>query len=369
MNVTEFPFILKQKVSVSQFVQSWIEELSDDLTLTQESGNSNQVTRNANELNIPTQMVKSLESDLNPIAFCELVNDNKIFVSKSNLNISGFESETLKEVNIHNERFVSESKYRMSYKAKYRHDIVDQPINIGKVDTTQSPQAILTIQIYRPAIKQAQQRHKLQLDREIQVLSSQFLTTLRDSFVCISDVLSDHDYSDTPLNLLPSFTKHQRPGFFFIDGIIYDDTRCESMLAPKRIIQWAKEKEIGNFEEKSMVETRFESLSFHLGFPYLYMHGNNCEHLLVFTDLQMYIPNLNDPVSKYPKCTTMANIVKVKCQMCSMYFSKWFVFDNKRLPSSPFYFCYNCFLSFNYDEQNQKIGSFKAYPIVFNLNP
>lgn len=45
-------------------------------------------------------------------------------------------------------------------------------------------------------------------------------------------------------------------------------------------------KNLANFSQKSMAETRFIDLSIHIGKPYLYCHQGDCEHIMVFTDVR-----------------------------------------------------------------------------------
>ena len=58
------------------------------------------------------------------------------------------------------------------------------------------------------------------------------------------------------------------------------------------IIDWAKDPQrkkcpgLGLFTSKRMEDVVFEDLKVKLGYPYLYCHQGNCEHLLIFTDLR-----------------------------------------------------------------------------------
>ena len=50
--------------------------------------------------------------------------------------------------------------------------------------------------------------------------------------------------------------------------------------------RWAKEKHIATFKSERMETTKFIDLTIKLGFPYLYTHLGECEHLLLFTSLK-----------------------------------------------------------------------------------
>ena len=58
------------------------------------------------------------------------------------------------------------------------------------------------------------------------------------------------------------------------------------------VMDWANKKHEGRLPRfgvctsKKMEETKFEDLTIKLGYPYVYTHQGNCEHLLIFRDLR-----------------------------------------------------------------------------------
>ena len=52
------------------------------------------------------------------------------------------------------------------------------------------------------------------------------------------------------------------------------------------VLKWAQEKSIGHFTTQLMQNTEFMDLKIRLGFPYLYKHVGNCEHLVIFTSVR-----------------------------------------------------------------------------------
>ena len=64
------------------------------------------------------------------------------------------------------------------------------------------------------------------------------------------------------------------------------------VLLNRVIIDWAKDPQrrkcpgLGLFTSKRMEDVVFEDLRVKLGYPYLYCHQGNCEHLLIFTDMR-----------------------------------------------------------------------------------
>jgi len=114
-----------------------------------------------------------------------------------------------------------------------------------------------------------------------------------------------------------------------------------------------------------MQDTRFEDLEIQLGYPYLYMHQGDCEHVCVFSDIRIRLPHHDSMVSEdYPKIVSTNRRMQVRCGICNLNTSKWVTFGNKKLPEDPFFFCDACFHMFNYDEEGRKKSSFKAYPYL-----
>ena len=50
------------------------------------------------------------------------------------------------------------------------------------------------------------------------------------------------------------------------------------------IRKWAEEHELGPFSTALMEDTAFLDLVLRFGYPYVYQHQGNCEHLVVFSD-------------------------------------------------------------------------------------
>lgn len=116
-----------------------------------------------------------------------------------------------------------------------------------------------------------------------------------------------------------------------------------------------------------MENVKFEDLDIQLGYPYLYLHQGDCEHLVVFSDLRMHNRNQDFKFySSFPCRVGTVNRHKSKCNLCELNASKWIVYDNQHLPYSPFFFCENCFRSFNYNENGEALGIFKAYPYIYS---
>ncbi|KAG8178430.1 hypothetical protein JTE90_019139 [Oedothorax gibbosus] len=236
------------------------------------------------------------------------------------------------------------------------------------------PEVVLSIQIFRPEKKVAvfqrsttQRNPGFNIDQEFMVLGSQFLTELRDKIICISDEAIPGDYSEHPNMSVEVRCKDlYKSGFFYIDGVFYNDLRHKDCrdYSSKTIIKWAASREdrgIGPFQKATMERTQFIDLNIQLGYPYVYVHQGNCEHLIVFSDLLMHSSHHSNNRNEYPRHAVLKQKKRTLCMVCQKHAVEWIVHDNKLLPQNPFFFCKQCFFSFNYDENNKKIGDFRAY--------
>ena len=84
------------------------------------------------------------------------------------------------------------------------------------------------------------------------------------------------------------------------------------------IRKWAEDpkREVGPFEVGSMEETRLDSLKLRLGYPYLYIHQGDHEHLLSFTDVRLLSPTDPQRVTDYPLIRSLGNQAAKYCMIC-----------------------------------------------------
>ncbi|KFM57613.1 snRNA-activating protein complex subunit 3, partial [Stegodyphus mimosarum] len=260
-----------------------------------------------------------------------------------------------------NSKYVNYPTPKISTYKKAKSELPFEPVS--------EPEIILSVQVFRPEkqsnsyIKSALPRFPVfQVDQEFLVLGSQYLTELRDKIDCISDRVIPGDFSEHP-DLEPDVTCKDlyKSGFFYIDGVFYNDMRdSDCRDYSETIIKWSQDKRrgIGPFQKALMEHCQFIDLNIQLGYPYVYIHQGNCEHITVFNDVQMfshhYCQNRND----YPLIDLKPK-KRVLCMACHIYTAGWVVYENKRLPENPFFFCKQCFRNFNYDENNRKIGNFR----------
>ncbi|KPM07598.1 snRNA-activating complex subunit-like protein [Sarcoptes scabiei] len=348
-------FISKEKFSIKDFIAEWNNELSEEISWAENKEFDAQVY--ADSLNVTKEFIKSIQRNLNIEKFVDKIEINDLAMDKSQSDENQIDP-------------ISSSSSSSSASKKNNHESLNRSASrvFGARHSREcdkhdhdKPLALLTVQIFKPDVR-IKNRNKLNLDREFQLLSCQSLSILRDSYYCLMDLIHRSDYSQNPFYPTPKQDHHEKIGFFLIDQTFYYDDRNE-LESFDLICDWAT-KNMPNCSKRSMTETKFEDLVIQLGYPYLYMHRGNCEHLIVFTDCRLFIPKIEDNIFDYPKLTKTEKVSSIRCQMCRIYFAKWLCLNNKRLPMSPFYFCHNCFITFNYDRDRNKIGAFRAFPIL-----
>lgn len=195
-----------------------------------------------------------------------------------------------------------------------------------------------------------------------------------------------------------------KSGFFYIEDTFYNDTSNPNNVDYSSvIIEWSKHKNrnIGPFKVATM-DTRINTLVARFGFPWVYQHQGNCEHVIVLSDarykyIYMYIYifiyvrvyrlkkacffiscNIfltrllteNDELSysAYPRVERIKPFIGKNCIMCGILNVHWIITEHDRIPHDLSYWCDKCFISYNYIN-GKKIGNFKAYkyPRIPNL--
>ncbi|CAB3245019.1 unnamed protein product [Arctia plantaginis] len=154
-------------------------------------------------------------------------------------------------------------------------------------------------------------------------------------------------YPESPVTLLPS------------PRATWATCACTSSCS-----SWATLRSVsGNltaFPARDMGHVRLHQLVLKLGYPEVYVHQGNCEHVFVFSEVRLL--NANDPLrfSSYPFSTAIGQNQTVYCTTCAEFSAKWIVVGSDRVPFDPGFFCDTCFKQYMYKD-GQKIGQFKAY--------
>lgn len=148
---------------------------------------------------------------------------------------------------------------------------------------------------------------------------------------------------------------------------VRDFIDINTLFFSRTIKDWSQEKGrgIGSLNISDM-STTFGNLKIQFGYPYLYLHQGDCEHIMVFTGIQLlHSLDFSPYASKiYPRTISSTKRFRVRCGLCRWNIAKWVVYDNLRLPKNPFYFCDVCFKTFNFTSNKEKVSSFRAYPFL-----
>lgn len=255
----------------------------------------------------------------------------------------------------HRNRFMIYNKYK-HIKRDHTADEEDQ------INLTVNAETILAIRFcepftYRP---NANCDMKPKLSQGFFVLGSQFLSELRDKLHCECKFGPLYDVSDNPDEPEPS-KKPFDHGFFFIGDTFYNDTRQPTIDYSEFIRNWAeKHDNIAELKTDSMEDVKFQDLTVRLGYPYLYQHYGNCEHLFTISDIRLISATDLLIREHYPLLKIVSSVKSVFCMICGVNEANTVVKDSPAHINDPSYLCKNCFKSYHYID-GKKVGSFKAY--------
>ncbi|XP_029950230.1 snRNA-activating protein complex subunit 3 [Salarias fasciatus] len=272
---------------------------------------------------------------------------------------------------------LQQRKEKQDYKAtlkvtKNRHDLYADELERSTVsrnpeavtDFIPEGEVILTLNVYYPAT--FEKFLYVRPHMTLLVTGSHRLTDLRDAICCVSDLQACGELSNNP-DVAPDFISkdHFKSAFFFFEGVFYNDMRfpeCQDISLT--IIEWAKARNFPDYRQAKMEDTRFVDLTVKVGFPYLYCHQGDCEHLVIITDVRL--AHKDDCLDKelYPLLIHKHRILTQKCAVCHIFIGRWFTTNDHFAPSDPCVFCDKCFRMLHYDAAGNKLGDFQAYPYV-----
>ena len=112
-----------------------------------------------------------------------------------------------------------------------------------------------------------------------------------------------------------------------------------------------------------MDSVSLQNLSVRLGAPYVFCHGNGCEHVISFTDLRV------EKSAKYPRETFRRPMVRKDCDVCGKREkAQYVVYGHPQAGKDPTYFCESCYTGFLYDENGKLIfKNCQVYPYFHEL--
>ncbi|XP_008550348.1 snRNA-activating protein complex subunit 3 isoform X1 [Microplitis demolitor] len=250
---------------------------------------------------------------------------------------------------------------------KYQSELIvnyNDPITSG-AKAVPGKDLIIFLRVYDPfdyfKKEHPQRRQRISLMHVIGVLGCQTLADLRDKIHCISDTSVTLESSNNPHEYTEVSNKElYKSSFFYIENTFYNDMRDpQNHDNSLPIREWAEKRNLGPFKTEKMEDVRIDSLVVKFGYPWVYQHQGNCEHLIVFSDARFVARDDDLAIANYPRVYRAKPSKQPSCMICERIV-QWITFDSDRVPHDSFFFCDKCFLSFNYKD-NKKIGNFKAY--------
>ncbi|XP_033634605.1 snRNA-activating protein complex subunit 3-like [Asterias rubens] len=273
-------------------------------------------------------------------------------------------AEQLKTVQLRHRKY---SRYERKYRKSEEHmDCFATYADDEEEDCVERTTAILDVTFFRPseAISSKNVYRSFYIDRELLVLADQKLTELRDKIVCAADLFIPHgEYSECPDATKEQAQDIYKSSYFLIEDDFYNDFRDSySKDLSKCVVDWMKPRK--TMTSKSMEDVTFNDLNIRLGYPYLYCHLGNCQHIMVFTDLRLLTNTDCQDLSRYPVLTHKPYWRRNICLCCGIYTARWVTLEDSFSTTDPSFFCEKCFRMLHYDKNGKKLGSFQAYPYV-----
>lgn len=206
--------------------------------------------------------------------------------------------------------------------------------------------------------------------QEIILSGNNTLSDLRDSIQCLEDYQENTgDLSEiytskddhVPVQLRNNAVYPN--GLFYIDNTFFIDTRHANHKDYSKLIRdWSNKCNIGlsNDPPTPMHNFKICDLSVRFGFPYLYQHQGNCEHLIIFSDARLMHPTKDNLRSENYPLITNRREQSHSCMACGLRISEWVVKECKRFPHDIAFLCNECHFLYNYVNR-KKVDNFKAY--------
>jgi len=232
---------------------------------------------------------------------------------------------------------------------------------------------LFCVRVYRPFkhLQPFQYGHNsIKYSQEIWLLGHHSLADLRERIWCPADLNAvGAQQVDTVTQPATRAADVYKSGFFYIEGTFYNDRRDpESVDYSEVIRKWSEDRGrgVGPFNTGGDLEGRLDSLDLRLGYPYLYTHQGNHEHLISFIDIRLVGPEDPQSLTNYPLIRSVGSQMPRYCDICQTCIAVWVCMDHSRVPDDPAFFCGLCYKNFNFVDK-KRVGSFKEYR-YFDVN-
>lgn len=271
-----------------------------------------------------------------------------------------------------------------------RHKYMERKQDLEtRKDLTPFREMVLVVRFYEPFKYKAGRRlgHP-KFSQEYYVLSSQYLTELKDKIFCHCDAGPFYEISGD--RTAEPTEKPPKSGFFFVHDTFYNDFRDDANHDYSGVIRkWAdRQSLIGELKTARMEDTRFGDLKFRLGYPQvsstwllhclpdtdddvllfqMYQHQGNCEHLFVISDCRLLAATDILTRSRYPWLNSYGFSRDVPCNICGHCQAQYIVQNSTRHIFDPAYICENCLETYHYTEDGEKIGDFELHRYTLTM--
>ncbi|KAJ3200777.1 small nuclear RNA activating complex, polypeptide 3 [Entophlyctis luteolus] len=227
-------------------------------------------------------------------------------------------------------------------------------------------ETVVTVAFFAPQSPHSTFNSQFTILTHTRVLGSNTISDLRDACVdCVADRIT--------VSVAPQARRVVRPssvqldgqgivrGFFFIEGIFYDDSRVIPDEAYSRaIVDWVNADEARKMyftkdgkrgvKSKKMQECRIADLTVRLNQPYLYVHQGAC-NISVARNYgsqmsNVYAHNRNVRGMMVPQLwrLTLCFVISTLFDCVS---DRRMSMDDERVPLNPFFWCVSCFTGFH----------------------
>lgn len=218
---------------------------------------------------------------------------------------------------------------------------------------------VFVVKIFEPFKYVTGARKSPKIGQEIRLLGSHSLTVLRDNIRCYEAPLLD--ISENPLCDVSA--QCHDSSFIFVDDTFYNDGRNPDNLDYSEVIRnWATRKsDFRCLNKDSMESNLIQDLRFKVGFPYVFQHFANCEHLIMFTDIRVVTRKEVNQRIGFPMVWN-GTTRQVYCFICGLNEAIFVIQGSTEHIQDPSQICEHCLLTLHYKD-GQKIGSFSVYRI------
>ena len=244
--------------------------------------------------------------------------------------------------------------------------LAERPVADHKNWNLTDKTTVFCVRIYKPLRHFQEDQNavaNLRYTQEVWLLGHHTLTDLRDIIWCNADMNCVGQQVNTVSSSARKARDIYKSGMIYMDGTFYIDRRHKDNIDYSESIRtWALDpkRDVGPFTTETMENIRLDSVSIRLGYPYVYTHQGNHEHLFSFIDIRLLGPEDPQNISEYPLIRSVGYQSGRYCMVCQVTIATWVTMDNTRVAEDPFFWCNNCYSKFNFVDR-KRVGSFKAF--------